>query len=148
MNNPIYTIKDILPDDVKSAISEYNANTKINSFLARNPDSNEVIKAVMGEDRFQFVTRCNQIERILIPFAVKLHGRPVKIMTSNGDIDGFIEHFATREYNNRTLENTVSFRREFEDATYSAPETIALWIKTNDKRTTHLYTINVLILTD
>lgn len=139
----MFTIKDILPEHVQSIIDEYNTNQRMNAFLASNEDCNKLITKITNTDRFQFVMRCNQIERELIPFAVKLNNRPVRIL-GIGDRTGFIRHEAKRIYEGRELSNDVSFRSPVS----SEPATLALWVEMDDKYSSHLYTIDKLVLID
>ena len=147
----------MLTDNMKRLIRKYNAARKINSFFYKNSDSHEVYKEIRNSDpeksyehdRFEYVNIQNRIEKELAREVHDLfHGLECYVAPERGpgknvaSIKGTIEYHLTREYEERTLDNGVSFRREYEDETYSAPETIALWVKTDDKHATHLYTVN------
>lgn len=142
------TIEDIINKDTQLLITEYNANTKLNSFLAKHEDCDELFKQFVTkaggyEGRFTLVRRCNQIERELITYVHdNFHGIKCRVKTPKGEIDGIIQHDKYRMFEGRKVDYTVSFRRRFEDANYSEPETIALWVDTMDRFTTHLYPIS------
>lgn len=140
METIIYpTIQSCLISDIVQMIKQHNINSKLNNFLYKNEDCNEFIKELTGQDRWQFVTKNNKIERELITYIHdNFHNRKCIV---NGK-EGVIKQEKTREFENRTYDNSISFRREYEDSTYSAPETIALWVETDNKMTSHLYTVN------
>ena len=140
-----------LPEHINILIKGHNTARKINSFLYKEEDCNQLLKTfIKGKsneelsfDRWEFVNMCNNIERELIPFIYdNYHGK--KVTTSEG-IEGVIEHLTKRTFENRELDNTVSFRWTNDACT---EETIALWVNTGDKYTTHLYTVNNLTLTE
>lgn len=137
------TIKDTLPEDVLNLIIEHNANSKLNSFLSNNKDCNDIIKKISNGDRWQFVNRMSKIEKELIIFANSFDERIVLI---NEITKGTVKHKKTKEFEGKTLDNSVSFRREHEMESY--PETIALWVDTGDKRNSHLYPINRLTVVE
>ena len=145
-----------LSQKVQELINLYNANSKLNKFLYNNKDCNELLKSIIGNDRWQFVVKSNQIERDLIPLITPLHGKKVKILCPHSGTvnEGIIEHLPTRQYKDyngvlKTTDNTVSFRRNHENSSnYDANETIALWVNTGDKYSTHLYSIDDLELID
>lgn len=154
MNSSFRTIEEVINNnpskDIAVKILHYNTNHKFNTFLYHNNDCNILFGQLIGnnEDRFKFVDANNKIERELIPYIHdNFNGVKCKVKDRNGnEIDGIIEHSKTRVFEGKTFDNTVSFRRRFEDATYSEPETIALWVVTMDKYSTHLYPITQIFI--
>lgn len=137
-------------EEVQKLIDEYNRCSLLNTFFYEHPECTaqlaKQLKVKLEDvDRFIFVSRKNAIEKKLIPYVNEnLHDR--KVSTSNGKI-GIIEHELTRVYHNYNTDkdciicNGVSFRNITTDK-----ETIALWVKCEDRRDTHLYTIDKLTL--
>lgn len=141
------TLQSVLTEDIKQQIVTYNTNMRMNSFLAKDKECNDLL----GIDRFDFVTNCNKIERELTPIVHELyHGKKVIVKDRNGkELEGTIRHELLYTYDNRTMTNNVSFRREYEDETFSAPETIALWVVIPDnKHDSHLYPSTRIYLLD
>ncbi len=135
---------DLLTPEINELIQEYSALSKLNHFLAHNEDCNKAFaKLANNQDRWQLVSRINQIERLLIPDINRLFNGK-KCTISIGDksvINGIIKHELTRVYDNRTLDNEVSFRSTIIGDPLSG-DTIALKVDTGDKYTSHLYNIN------
>ena len=131
--------------EVQELIDEYNRCSLLITFFYEHPECTaqlaKQLKVKLEDvDRFIFVSRKNAIEKKLIPYVNEnLHGR--KVSTIDGKI-GIIEHELTRVYYNYNTDkdciicNGVSFRNITTDK-----ETIALWVKCEDVRDTHIYTI-------
>lgn len=117
-------------------VKEYNSNSKTNQVLNDNPDIASLLKETHGIDRFEFVGKCNQIEKQLIPLINQYHNRWVIVSKNNKLITGIILHPETRQFQERTLPNNVAFR-VFENGNVG----IALWIDTGYKFSTHLYNV-------
>lgn len=149
------SLDSLFPQSIKDLIVEYNTNSKFNAFLYENEACNKLFQTltINEQDRWQFVYKNNTIARNLIEYIhSNFHGITCNVKDKQGNlISGVIKHEKTRQYTDskkqqQITDNTVSFRREYEDATYSAPETIALWVVTNDQYSTHLYTVNNIII--
>jgi len=149
------SIEELINKQTKELIEEYNGNSKLNSFLNKNDNCHNIIKQMLSKiegyhqsDRFEFVYKCNQIERDLIEYIhSNFHGTTCIIKDrDNNSINGIIKNEKTRIFENRTLDNTISFRRRFENEDYSEPETIALWVITDDNFSTHLYPISQIFI--
>lgn len=153
------TVQSILSPKVQALIKEYNIHIRLGKFLCNDKECRKLVYSFIPEDQqYKFNHRNLAIEKELIPYIYEnFHGKKVRVRTTGpggGEIvDGIIEHLPTRFFINNKNEkietaHTVSFRREYEDIAYSAPETIALQVNTGDKYTSHLYTSNNIELLD
>jgi len=138
----------LLTVEEKEAIKRYNAASKLNIFLYKNKGSNDLFNELFGNqygnhaDRFQLVDICNKISRELTPGMHRFHGKNCIV----DGIKGVIKHELKREYDGRILDNETCFRASsYEDV--NCEETIALWVETGDKFTSHLYTIDKIKIT-
>lgn len=138
----------LLTVEEKEAIKRYNAASKLNNFLYKEEASKDLFmdtflhKCGTGADRFQLVDMCNKISRELTPGIHRFHGKTCMI----DGIAGVIKHELKREYIGRILDNETCFRASsYEDV--NCEETIALWVETGDKFTSHLYTIDKIKIT-
>ncbi len=123
--------------EIQELVKEYNTYSKANTMLYNDENVAEMFKSLHNIDRFQFVIKCNQISRELIPLITPYHNKSVIVTEKNGKvIRGVIEHSPTRMYDNNTKEtyNDVSFRTYLDGS-----EGIALWVNTGHKSSTHLY---------
>ncbi len=144
---------ELLTPEIIALISEHNACDQLNTFLYKHDECNKLFAELTnGKDRWQLVIRINQIERLLIePIHALFHNKEV-IITETGvrkqraekkTVTARIIHNKTREYNNQILDNSVSFRTDD-----NGNETIALWVDTGDKYSTHLYNIDLIELVE
>jgi hypothetical protein len=123
--------------EIQELVKQYNINSRANTMLYKDKDVAEMFKSLHNIDRFQFVMKCNQIAKELIPLITPYHNRLVVITEKSGKMThGIIEHLPTRMYDNNTKEtsNNVKFRTYSDDS-----EGIALWVNTGNKFSTHLY---------
>lgn len=130
------TIQELLDKNatILELVKEYNSNSKTNQILYDNPDVAEILQRLHSVERFDFVVRCNQITKELIPFVTPYHNKSVIVTKDNKQINGIILHPETRTYEERTLDNNVAFRT-FENG----KDGIALWVYTGDSYSSHLY---------
>lgn len=160
----MYTLHSQLPNTIEDLIREYNTVSKFNSFLYDNPDCNELFKTYESKDgepmwkgwggRDQFITRCHQIEKELTPVIREMyHGQEVRVYGTRlpkEGVRGTIKHELTHTYSRSdgtegVTDNNVSFRG-LDDGNALCEQTIALWVETGDKYTTHLYTADRIYL--
>lgn len=148
------TLHEILSAQMKQLIAEYNTYSKISTFFYHNPDCR---KLLMDGGKYNEY-RSHQIETELTPIVNEhLDGKRVRVQCSafHGGkiIDGVIRHALTREvqYNGvgemHTIQKEVSFRG-VNDGNALDEQTIALWVDTGDRYTTHLYTADRIELVD
>jgi hypothetical protein len=140
------TAFDLFTSEIHALIKEYNVYAKINSFLYKNEDVQQHMMNVDGwGDRFDFVHKCNNIERKLTPLIHNvLHGKRVRVMGGHPTklYEGIIEHYLKRTYEGRELDNETAFRyRNGEEDVniMTSSQCIDLWVNTGDKHSTHLY---------
>lgn len=149
------TLHEILSAQIKQLIAEYNTHSKLSTFFYHNPDCKRL---ALGEDSKYSEYRSHQIETELTPIVNEhLDGKRVRVQCSKFHggkiIDGVIHHSLTREvqYNGvgemHTIQKEVSFRG-LNDGNALDEQTIALWVETGDKYTTHLYTADRIELVD
>jgi len=168
-------IQSQLPANIKEQIRLHNVYSRFNSFLYRDKECNQLFQQMFGgeyqQDRFMFVRKQRQMETDLITFVnVSFNNRACLVYPNDMRVDsqhplkGVIKHSTTRYYTQSlgvniqgpqqlvSTENDVAFRREYEDPTFSSPETIALWVDIDDEQdkprkwNSHLYTINRIVL--
>lgn len=132
-------IQDQLSPEVQHHIADYNANSKLNTFLYNNVDCNKLFgtSTTHNDDRWLLVRNMGKIEYKLIKYIHEnFHDKRVTV----DSIKGIIKHPLTRYYDNngeqKETHNDVSFR------SVNGSETIALWVETDNKFSTHLYTID------
>jgi len=137
-------ISEIIPQSIDNIIEEFNTNMKFNRFLYDNPDCNKLFKKLTSKDRFTFVNKQCDIEYKLTSFIFNnFHNKPCVVLDEECNlIKGIIRHELTRKFNNQIINNEVSFRQKDD----TNEETIALWVITDDTFSTHLYTINNIVL--
>lgn len=137
---------ELLTPSMLALVAECSALDKLNHFLYTHDDCNNVLKSYMnGKDRWAFVSRKNQIAAELVANIHNIfHGRQVIVPDIFGkpkNITGIIEHDLVRNYEGRIFTNNVLFR-SIESGNTMSGETIALWVNTGDKYTSHLYNID------
>lgn len=139
------------PKELILQLEEIRICDKFNSFLYKNKECNEyfatnILKAEY-DDRFIFVRKKNRLEREMAPIVHELfHGKYCVVkqhisrpgVKSGSTVIGHIEHPLTRTYgkDHKETSNDVSIRTGSD-----GKETIALWVNTGDKHTTHLYNL-------
>lgn len=121
----------------------------MNTFLYNNEDIHKWLKA-KGQipDRFDFVDRGNQIEcELLILLHNQFNGREVVTSDSRTgkEIKGKIEINLMRTYDGRTFEDSMAMRG-IKDGNALDEQTVAFWVVTDDRMTTHLYTADRVML--
>lgn len=144
--------QDLFTEEVRAIIKEHNVYDRLLSFLNKDKEVTELLNL----DYMQLLMAKGKHSNTLISYVNKeFHGKKCKVTDNfKGEIEGVIEHLPTRMYNDsytnsmRETANTVSFRREYENDKYDAPETLAFWVNTGDRYTTHLYTANNIELID
>lgn len=122
-------------EEIQKLVVQYNIYDRANTMLYKDKEVSNMLKELHNIDRFNFLMKCNIISDKLVSFITPYHNTKVFVTSKGGElIHGVIEHLPTREYNGRTLKNSVSFR------TYAdLSEGIALWVNTGNPFTTHLY---------
>lgn len=127
-----------IPLDVQEAIAKYNTASRANQLFYNDKGVNHMMVTLYPDfDRFKFVNICNQVSYDLIDWVCSLDGTVVVL--PNG-LSGVIEHKSTRTYEDRELRNSVSLRCNSEIDNSIA--TIAVWVNTGDRGTTHLYNLD------
>jgi hypothetical protein len=135
-------------EEILTLVREYNSYSKANNTLYRDKDVAKMLKTLYGVDRFNFVDKCNEIARKLIPLILPYNDKNVIVSVKGKEINGVLRCLATRKYTNSqghviTTDDSVSFRT-YKDST----EGIALWVDTANKFTTHLYNTENIELLD
>lgn len=148
------TLKELLIPAVLMRVEEYNICSRLNSFFYKDDKAHQYLKKSGMSDRTNLIMRCHVIKSELIAWVHHVfHNQRCQVVVGGKTIEGVIKHELTRVYTDskgqpQNTTNDVSFRREYEDATYSAPENIALWVDTGDKYTTHLYNATQIMFND
>lgn len=137
------------PQHIIDLITEYNINSKFNSFLYKNSDIYEYLKKKdVLINRFNYVVRCHEIDSKLSLIMHDLyHGKKVRVKADRSDnmIEGVIKHELTRIYMDNGIEretsNDTAFRYNHDEPVdiTTSNQHIELWVDTGDKYTSHLY---------
>lgn len=150
----------LFPDAVKALIGEYNINNRMGTFLYKNEDIHQwfrqkYLKSEHSDyvyDRFVFVDRCNQIEReLLLLIRDQFNGR--EVVTTDAfakrEVKGKIQINLTRTYTSGGDEHITEDHmamRGVRNGNALDEQTIAFWVVTDDRSTTHLYTADQVTL--
>jgi len=146
--------QELFNEEVKAIISKRNTHDRLRRFLSKD---NEVAQLVRSKIDFDAIRREEYKEDAILTVYVNanFHGKKCIVHDKwTKGTEGIIEHSLTRMYHDyytdseRETRNEVSFRREYENEAYDAPETLAFWINTGNRQTTHLYTANNIELID